>query len=103
MTPRKTDSGLRAVPANKTPAARPPAANGHAIEQASAATQQVRMAQLQGHFGTTGRPFQVIIPADLTWQEACALVKAIADLPAQMAAQPKPHIIVPNMVPFPLK
>ena len=55
------------------------------------------MRGIQGTIDATGRPFQVAVPDDLTWQEACALAGMILQLPAQLAARRGPRLVIPRV------
>jgi hypothetical protein len=68
---------------------------------ATAAPRPIEMSGIEGTFAATGRPFRVAVPADLTHQEACALVKLVAELPEQLAMRRGPRIVVPSGVVLP--
>ena len=44
----------------------------------------------------TGRPFKMIVPKDLTGDEARAIVSYVIGLPEQLAARKGPQILVPT-------
>lgn len=68
------------------------------IDAAIAATQQVRMAQVGGTFGATGRPFAVQVPADASDLELLSLIRFVVELRDKLAAQRGPQIVIPTPV-----
>lgn len=63
-----------------------------AIDEAIAAVTEpqpvsVRMTQFAGTMDATGRPFQIVVPADMTDVEALSIVRVILDLRDAMERQ----------------
>jgi len=57
----------------------------------------VEMMQLQARVGSTGRPFSVIVPVDVTDEEALAICGYVAALPTELRRQrPASRIVLPR-------
>ena len=74
-----------------------PPADGHPLDAAIAATEQtVAMTGMRARF-PTGRPFAIEVPAYMTWQEFCALVVFVGELPGRLKAQRGPQLVIPQL------
>ena len=68
-----------------------------AIAKAQEASEDViEMYRGQAAFNTSGRPFEVMVPSDLTHQEALALCGYIVQLQSQLASRKRSPLVLPG-------
>ena len=58
----------------------------------------VEMAQMQRTIASTGRPFMLAVPADLTDEEALAICGFVTSLPVSLRQRGQSRIILPRPI-----
>ena len=71
------------------------------VDGAIAAASQpaaVEMAQIQRTIASTGRPFMLTVPADLTDEEALAICGFVASVPVSLRQRGRSRILLPRPI-----